>query len=126
MASHEFGVIEIEQVKLETKIGVLAWEREMKQTLIADVRLGILSDRVFASDDLSDAINYAQVVASLRDFAQTRSFRLLETFAHEAATMLHEQFGAKDIEIYVRKPALIEGVGSLGVRVRRQFGGAQK
>ena len=71
----------IHDLRVETRIGVYDWERELPQTVRLDVELGLPSDKVFRSGEFADALDYAAVVKRLQAFAADHPHQLLERFA---------------------------------------------
>src|SRR5574340_883438 len=74
----------IHDLRVETRVGVYAWERELAQTLRIDVELALASKRPFETGELADAIDYAKVVAHVKAFASDHPHLLLERFAEVA------------------------------------------
>lgn len=109
----------IHDLRLTTRVGVHAWERDVLQTLRLDVELGLASGEAFRSDDLADAIDYAAVVRRIARFADEQHFRLLERFAEGVADAVLASFPAAWIKVRVAKLAVIAGVSEVGVTIER-------
>ena len=71
----------IHDLRLETRIGVYDWERQLPQTIRLDLEIALPSDKPFASGKLEDALDYAAVVARIKAFAKDNPHPLLERFA---------------------------------------------
>ena len=74
------NTIFVQDLRVTTRIGIYAWERELPQTLQIDLELGLASDKAFASDDFNDALDYAAVVARINRYAGEHGHRLMERF----------------------------------------------
>jgi dihydroneopterin aldolase len=111
--------ISISDIKLSTVIGVEAWEKAMPQTLLVSLEFGIANEKVFTSDDLNDATDYAKVVARVKEAAAEKNFNLIEAFAAHIAQLLLKEFELPWVNITVTKPAILSGVGAIGVSLRR-------
>jgi 7,8-dihydroneopterin aldolase/epimerase/oxygenase len=110
----------IHDLRVETRIGVYEWERELAQTVRLDLELGLASDKVFRSGDFADAIDYAAVVRRLVALAADHPHQLLERFAQAIADVVLSEFGATWVKVRVAKLAAIKGVKELGVAIERK------
>ncbi|MGA8033976.1 MAG: dihydroneopterin aldolase [Casimicrobiaceae bacterium] len=114
------NTIFIHDMRVDTRVGVYAWERELDQTLRLDVELELPSSRPFETGELADAIDYAAVVAHIRAFARDNPHPLLERFAEALARTILEGFGARSIKLRVAKLGALPGVRELGVAIERR------
>jgi dihydroneopterin aldolase len=116
------NTIFIHDLRIETKIGVYAWERQLPQTVRVDVDIALPSSRPFETGELADAIDYATVVSRIRDFAGTHDHRLLERFAEALAALVLDEFGAQAVKLRVAKLGALPGVREIGVAIEREAG----
>jgi len=116
------NTIFIHDLRLDTKVGVYAWERELAQTIRVDVDIGLPSSRPFETGNLADAIDYAAVVARLRAFAADHPHALLERFAEAMASVVLDEFGAQSVKLRVAKLGALPGVREIGVAIERNAG----
>ena len=100
----------IHDLRIETKVGVYAWERELPQTVRIDLDIGLPSRRPFETGELTDAIDYAAVVSRIRAFARTNDHALLS------------EFGAQAVKLRVAKLGALPGVREIGVAIERTAG----
>jgi dihydroneopterin aldolase len=114
------NTIFIHDLRVSTRIGVYAWERELAQTVRIDVEFTLPSATVFTSDDFGDAVDYAAVVGRLKALAADHPHRLLERFAQAIADIVLGEFGAPWARVRVAKLAPIAGVKELGVQIERK------
>jgi 7,8-dihydroneopterin aldolase/epimerase/oxygenase len=113
------NTIFVQELRVETRIGVYAWERQLCQTLVIDLELAIPSAKAFASDDFADALDYAAVVKRVQIFATDHPHKLLERFAEALADVLRTEFGSPWVKVSVAKLAPVAGVKRLGVVIER-------
>lgn len=114
------NTIFIHDLRLETRIGVYAWEEHLKQTLRLDLEIGVPSEAAFRSDDLRDALDYAAIVKRLQALAGDHPHKLLERFAQAVADVLLDEFAAPWAKVRVAKLAPIAGVREIGVAIERR------
>ena len=113
------NTIFIQQLRVETRIGVYAWEQHLPQSLLIDLELELPSAKAFASDQLADALDYAAIVRRVQSFAADHPHRLLERFAEALADVLRGELGAPWARVSVAKLAPIAGVARIGVAIER-------
>lgn len=93
--------IHIEQLEIYARVGVPESERAEPQRLVLTVTLWPKKTR--PRDNISDTVNYSEVVAALKELATQRDYRLIETLAEEIAGDLLSRFPLRKIAIEVRK-----------------------
>lgn len=113
----------IEDLRIDALIGVYAWEREIRQPLLFGVVLGYDNRKPAGSGELTDAVDYAAVVAALRAHVAERTDALLETLAESCCALLAERFRPGSIELRIDKPmaALNLGCTRVGIRLQRRY-----
>jgi dihydroneopterin aldolase len=114
------NTIFIHDLRISTKVGVYAWERELAQTIRVDLDIGVPSLRPFETGDLADTIDYAAVVKRLRAFAADHPHALLERFAEAIASIVLDEFGAQSVKVRVAKLGALPGVREIGVAIERR------
>jgi len=114
------NTIFIHDLRVSTRIGVYAWERELAQMIRLDVELAIPSATAFSSDNFADALDYSAVVARLKALAADHPHHLLERFAQAVADVVLDEFHAPWVKVRVAKLAPIPGVKELGVQIERR------
>ncbi len=109
----------LEQVKVETKLGVPEWERMVPQTIILDIEIGYDLSKSCKSDNIADTIDYGTVVSRIRETLTENSFQLVEALAEHVCQLILKEFKAESVKIKVAKPAILPGLKALGVIVVR-------
>ncbi|MDI1363195.1 dihydroneopterin aldolase [Methylotenera sp.] len=109
----------LEQVKVQTKLGVPEWERMMPQTIILDIEIGYDLTNACQSDTIADTIDYGAVVRRIRETLTENSFKLVEALAEYLCQLILKEFGALSVKIKVAKPGILPGLKALGVIVER-------
>src|SRR5271156_4704965 len=109
----------IHELKIETRIGIYAWEQKIPQTIQLDLEIGLPSPRTFGSDVLTETIDYSAVVARIERLFRERHFSLLETAADTIAVLLTDEFGVPWLRVGIAKLGPLRGVRKIGVTVER-------
>ena len=109
----------IHDLRVETRVGVYEWERQLAQTIRIDVEMGLPSDKPFVTGELADAVDYATVVRRLQALAADHPHKLMERFAQAIADLLVHEFAAPWVKVRVAKLAPISGVKEIGIAIER-------
>ena len=112
----------LSEVKVQTKLGVPAWERLLPQTIILDIEIGYDLSSACNTDNIDDTIDYGAVVNRIRDTLNTHSFQLVEALAEHICQLILKEFGALSVKIKVAKPGILPDLRALGVVIERKKG----
>lgn len=112
-------IIFLRDLKVETLIGVYEWEKRVPQALQIDLEIALPSSRAGQSDDLADALDYAQIAAHIQEVLSTRHFGLLEALAEHIARILLDDFKAPWVKVSVAKLHAIRNCRQVGICIER-------
>ena len=112
-------IIFLHEVKVETKLGVPEWERMTPQTIILDLEIAMPHSRSCQSDAIEDTIDYAAVVARIRQTLAENSFHLVEALAEHVCQLILTEFCSPWVKIKIAKPGILPGLKALGVVIER-------
>ncbi len=113
------ATIFIQELKIETRIGIYAWEQKVPQTIQLDLEVGLSGKHAASSGDIADTIDYSKIVARIEQLFGERHFPLLETAATTIAETIMREFKAPWIKVSVAKLGPMRNVRKLGVTVER-------
>ncbi len=111
----------IQDLAVESRIGVFDWEQASPQTIWIDLELAVDAAKAAARDDVSDAVDYGRLVTTVRELARQQPYRLLETLAEAIAQRVLGDFDTTQVLVRIKKRAL-PGVGHAAVEVQRRAG----
>jgi dihydroneopterin aldolase len=114
--------IEIRDLRVVGRHGVLAEERDRSQPFSLDIVAWLDTSQAQRSDALADTVDYAGLAHTAAEVVAGRSFQLLEALAGRLAeALLVTDPRLEAVEVTVRKlrPPLALDVATTGVRVRR-------
>jgi dihydroneopterin aldolase len=106
-------------LKVETVIGVFAWEKEVLQPLVFDLTMDWDITQAAETDDLAYALNYAAVSDRVIEFVQSHQYDLLERLLVQLAEALRKEFSIPKIKIRVEKPAVAPDAIAVGLEIER-------
>ena len=112
--------IVIRDLRVDVLIGIHRRERHVKQTVSIDLEIGVPGAAVFASDKVSDTIDYEQVALRIAALAASQHFRLVETFADRIASVLIDEFGAPWVKVSAAKLGILANARYVGVSIERK------
>ena len=109
----------IEDLRIETIIGIYDWERSTRQTVALDIEMAFDNTRPAASDRIADTLDYKAVAKRLIAFVGDSSFGLVETLAERCAAIIREEFGVAWVRLKLSKPGAVTGSRAVGVIIER-------
>ena len=112
-------IVFIEDLRIETVIGIYDWERDIRQTVALDVEMAFDNRVPAASDDIADTLNYKEVSKRLVEFVGQSDFGLVETLAERCAAIVIEEFGVPWLRLKLSKPGAVTGARNVGVLIER-------
>jgi dihydroneopterin aldolase len=115
----DMDIIFLQEVKVETHLGVPNWERLKPQTIVLDIELAMPHSRSCTSDAIDDTIDYGQIVSRIRETLASRQFQLVEALAEHLCQLILDEFGTPWVKLKVGKPGILLGVKQLGVMIER-------
>ena len=110
----------IRNLTVDCIVGVLPRERVTRQKIELDIGMAYDCRPAGLSDDLADALDYAQVSSAVTPFVEQSEFFLIEKIADETAQLILNQFPVKAVRIALRKPAAIMNTACVGITIERK------
>ena len=101
--------IYLNDLKIDTIIGVFDWEREIKQTLQFDLEMDWDIAKAAKSDDLDDTLDYGTIAKHLVSLVEASRYALIETLAEKACEMLLDKFPMPEVTLTLTKPVKLHG-----------------
>jgi dihydroneopterin aldolase len=109
----------IEDLRIETVIGIYDWERKIRQVVALDLQMAFDNRIPAASDRIDDTLNYKAVSKRLIAFVESSSFQLVETLAERCAQIVLEEFQVGWLRLKLSKPGAVRGATAVGVVIER-------
>jgi len=113
------NIIFLNEVKIQTILGVPEWERMVPQSIVLDIEIAMPNNESCITDNISDTIDYGLVVARLHESLNDKKFKLVEALAEHLCQLIIKEFKAPWVKVKVAKPGILPGVKSLGVIIER-------
>ena len=106
-------------IKCDCVIGVWAWEKQIRQTLVLDIDMATDITAAAKSDDLKDALNYNKVAERVIEFAEASQFELLEVLVERIAEIIMKEFNVPWVRIRLDKGPAVKNVKQVGIEMER-------
>jgi 7,8-dihydroneopterin aldolase/epimerase/oxygenase len=118
-------VVFIEDLRIETVIGIYDWERKIRQVVALDIEMAFDNRKPAASDRIVDTLDYKAVSKRLIAFVGSSHFELVETLAEHCAEIVLTEFDVAWLRLKLSKPGAVTGSRAVGVMIERGLKSAQ-
>lgn len=112
-------IIYLRDLRIDTVIGIYAWERRIKQTIILDIEMATDIRKAAQTDSIDDTLNYKAVAKRLIDFVGNSDFQLVETLSERVAEIVLNEFQVPWLRLQVNKQGAVRGARDVGVIIER-------
>ena len=112
-------IIFINDLRVDTVIGVWEWERRIRQTLVMHVEMGVDISSAGETDDLSKTVDYKAVNDRVRSFTSKSEFKLVETLAEKISEIILKEFGVRWLKLTISKQGVLDDVKDVGIIIER-------
>lgn len=100
----ELAKLTINNLHIYSYHGVTAEEQQLGGRYEIDVEVYYTASTAIASDDLSNAVNYAELIECIGEIVHARRRKLIETLANDIATAILDRFAkVESVCLRVRK-----------------------
>ena len=112
-------IVFVEDLRIETVIGIYDWERKIKQTVALDLEMAFDNRKPASTDKIEDTLDYKAVSKRLIAFVESSHFELVETLAEKCAQIIREEFRVPWLRLKLSKPGAVRGSNAVGVIIER-------
>ncbi len=110
----------IDQLAVETLIGVYDWERRIRQRVVIDLEMDFDIRKAAASDDVAHTLNYKAVAKRVIAFVESAEYLLVETLSERIAALILDEFPVTRVSLRLNKPYALRGAAGVGIRITRE------
>ena len=107
----------IEDLKVETIIGIFGWERKVKQEVNISLEMEFDISKASKSDEIKDALDYKKIGKAVIYLLEKSSFFLVEKMAEEIAILVLKNKQVDSVLVSASKPGALRGPKSVGVKI---------
>jgi dihydroneopterin aldolase len=109
----------IDDLRIQTVIGVFDWEREITQTVSLNLEMAFDIRNAAESDSIADTLDYKAVSKRLISFVEKSDFQLVEALAEKCARIVLDEFPVHWLRLKLSKPGAVRGSSAVGVIIER-------
>lgn len=121
MANQRAGdIIFLNDLRVETVIGIWDWERRIRQVVSIDLEMGADIASAAKKDNVDATLNYKAVAKRVQHFVAESEYQLVETLAERIAELILGEFDTTWVRVRVSKPRAINGANNVGVLIHRE------
>lgn len=112
-------IVFIEDLKVDTVIGIYDWERQIRQTISIDLEMAHDIGPAAKEDTIDQCLDYKSVAKRVISFVEEAEFQLVETLAEKIAQIIQDEFGVPWLRLKLSKPGAVRGSKNVGVLIER-------
>jgi 7,8-dihydroneopterin aldolase/epimerase/oxygenase len=111
--------IYLNDLKIDTIIGIYDWERQTRQTLGFDLEMDWDIKPAAQTDDISKTLDYGAIAQRVVAFVEASEYLLIETLAEEVCAMLLKEFPIPRLKLTLSKPVALHGQNTARIVIER-------
>ena len=112
-------IVYLNDLRVETVIGIYDWEHRTKQTVILDIEMGTDILKASETDSIEHTLDYKAVAKRLFAYIGDSEFQLVETLTEKVSEILLNEFKVPWCRIRLNKKGALRGVRDVGVIIER-------
>lgn len=112
-------IIYLNDLRIDTVIGIFDWERRVKQTISLDIEMATDIRKAAASDTIDDTLDYKSVAKRIIAFVEESEFQLVETLAERICEIIRDEFNVPWVKLRLNKQGAVRGARDVGVLIER-------
>lgn len=112
-------IIYLNDLRIDTVIGIFDWERRIKQTISLDIEMATDIRKAAASDAIDDTLDYKSVAKRIIAFVEASEFQLVETLAERICEIINDEFNVPWVRLRLDKRGAVRGASGVGVLIER-------
>ncbi len=112
-------IVFIEDLTIETVIGIYDWERKIRQKVVFNIEMGTDIKAAAATDTIENTLDYKAVAKRIIAFVEDSEFQLVETLAERVAEIIQSEFGVPWLKLKLSKPGAVRGSKAVGILIQR-------
>jgi dihydroneopterin aldolase len=99
----------LNDLKIDTIIGIYDWERKTLQTLGFDLEMDWDIRQAANSDDIADTLDYGAISETIVTFVEASRYQLIETLAEDLCALLLKEYPIPKLKLTLSKPVALHG-----------------
>lgn len=113
------GKIRIRNLRMRCVVGILEWEKQIRQDVSVSMTLHLDLSAAGKSDDVEDTVDYKKLKKRVMDHLEGKPFALIERMAYEVAGICLEDTRVQQADVVVDKLGALRYADSVCVEICR-------
>ena len=113
-------IIKIKNLRLKTILGVYDWEQKIEREIIINAAIKTSHLNSLQSDDLSDTIDYDDIIKKIKKLITEKRFKLIEKMTQEVMDTIMQNSRVLECELEIDKVGVVENVDSFSVTLTQK------
>ncbi|NQY27280.1 MAG: dihydroneopterin aldolase [Piscirickettsiaceae bacterium] len=109
----------LNDLNIDTIIGIYDWERETLQTLSFDLEMDWDIAKAAKSDDITDTLDYGAIATTIVSFVEASRYQLIETLAEDLCALLLKSYPIPKLKLTLSKPVALHGQNTARIVIER-------
>ncbi|NOQ81982.1 MAG: dihydroneopterin aldolase [Methylophaga sp.] len=110
----------LNDLQIDTIIGIYDWERETLQTLSFDLEMDWDIRPAAKSDDITHTLDYGSIAQTIVSFVEASRYQLIETLAEDLSALLLKTYPIPKLKLTLSKPVALHGQNIARIVIERQ------
>lgn len=112
-------IIFLNNLQIETVIGIFDWERKIKQRLYFDLEMATDIRKAANTDSIEDTLDYKSLSIAVTQFVEQSEYQLVETLAEKVAELIINDFNVPWLRLRLNKKGAIRHAEDVGILIER-------
>jgi FolB domain-containing protein len=113
-------LIKIKNLRLHTIIGVFDWEKDIDREIIINAEITTNFTESLHSDNISDTIDYDQIILKIKNLVANNRFKLVEKMAQTLMDAILEDQRISKCKLEIDKVGVVENVDSFSITIEQE------
>jgi dihydroneopterin aldolase len=113
-------IIEIKGIKLKAILGIKAWEKQLAQDLVLDIKFNVNAIDIATTDDITKTVDYQALTEFMIQFVQETKVGLIETLAEKLSNAVLSNFTIDWLQLSIHKPNALLQANDVNLTIERK------
>ena len=113
-------IIKIKNLRLKTILGIYEWEENVDREIIINAKIHTNFDRALISDEISDALDYDDIVTKIKNLISNKRYRLVEKMAQDMMNEIMQDSRISKCKLEIDKVGAVESLESFSITIEQE------
>ncbi len=113
-------IIKIKNLRLKTILGIYEWEENVDREIIINAKIHTNFDRALISDEISDALDYDDIVTKIKNLISNKRYRLVEKMAQDIMNEIMQDRRISKCKLEIDKVGAVESLESFSIIIEQE------